>query len=62
MSSTRGSMKAPGAERIYTCGEKEYLYWQKNKDKGIPVDPELQKHLVAMRNELKLTQYRFPFE
>ena len=58
----RGSMKAPGAERIYTCGEKEYLYWQKNKDKGIPVDPELQKHLVAMRNELKLTQYRFPFE
>ena len=29
---------------------------------GSPVDPELQKHLVAMRNELKLTQYRFPFE
>jgi len=58
----RASRKAPGQNRIYTCGEKEYLAWLERKDKGAPLDPTLQKQLVTMRNELKLTQYRFPFE
>ena len=57
----RASTKAPGKERIYTCGEKEYLAWQERKDKGVPVDAAIQRQLLAMRDELKLS-YRFPFE
>ncbi|NLV72382.1 MAG: Ldh family oxidoreductase, partial [Actinobacteria bacterium] len=57
----RGSTKAPGRERIYTCGEKEYLASLERKDRGAPVDAALQKDLVAMRDELGLP-YRFPFE
>jgi L-2-hydroxycarboxylate dehydrogenase (NAD+) len=57
----RASTKAPGKERIYTCGEKEYLCWQERKDKGAPVDAGVQKELVALRDELKLA-YTFPFE
>ena len=30
----RASEKAPGAERIYTAGEKEWLNWQERKDLG----------------------------
>ncbi|MFH0954068.1 MAG: Ldh family oxidoreductase [Verrucomicrobiota bacterium] len=58
----RASKKAPGQRRIYTCGEKEYLAWLERRDTGVPVGLELQKQLVAMRNELGLKQYRFPFE
>ena len=55
------SKKAPGKERIYTCGEKEYLAWQDRKDKGVPVSTETQRELLAMRDELGLA-YVFPFE
>ena len=53
--------KAPGADRIYTAGEKEYLAWQDRKDKGVPVGDAIQKELIGLRDELKLT-YHFPFE
>ena len=62
MRALRAARKAPGAERIYTCGEKEHLAWQDRKDKGVPVNFALQKQLLTIRDELKLTQYRFPFE
>ena len=58
----RASKKAPGQTRIYTCGEKEYLAWLERKDKGLPVTLETQKHILAMRDELGLKQYRFAFE
>ena len=58
----RASLKAPGQQRIYTCGEKEYFAWLERKNTGIPVDPSLQKELVAMRDELRLKQYQFPWE
>jgi L-2-hydroxycarboxylate dehydrogenase (NAD+) len=57
----RGSTRAPGKERIYTCGEKEHLAWLERKDKGAPVGAALQRELLAMRDELKLP-YSFPFE
>jgi L-2-hydroxycarboxylate dehydrogenase (NAD+) len=57
----RASAKAPGQERIYTCGEKEYLAWQERREKGAPVDAAVQKELLAMRDELGLP-YHFPFE
>lgn len=58
----RASKKAPGAERIYTCGEKEHLAWLARKDKGAPLDRVVQQQFRAMRDELGLRQYRFPFD
>lgn len=58
----RGSRRAPGQERIYTAGEKEYLAWEERKDKGVPVNEALRQDMLAMRDELGLFQYRFPFE
>ena len=58
----RASRKAPGAERIYTAGEKEWLTWQQRRREGVPVNRETQKEMVAMRDELGLTRYRFAFE
>ena len=57
----RDSQKAPGAERIYTAGEKEWLAWQERKDKGVPVGETVQKEIIAVRDKLGLS-YRFPFE
>jgi LDH2 family malate/lactate/ureidoglycolate dehydrogenase len=58
----RNSTKAPGHERIYTAGEKEYLIWQERKDKGVPINEAVQKELLAVQAELGLTKYVFPFE
>ena len=57
----RASKKMPGQERIYTAGEKEYLAWQERKNKGVPVNVELQKEILAMRDEQKLSSHAFPF-
>ena len=58
----RNSKKAPGRDRIYTAGEKEYLVWLDRKESGVPINESVQKELTAVRDELGLTQYRFPFE
>lgn len=58
----RASDKAPGEERIYTAGEKEYLAFLDRKDKGVPVGESIQKELIYLRDTLGLTQYQFPFE
>ena len=58
----RNSKKAPGCERIYTAGEKEYLAYQYRKDKGAPVNAALQKNIIQIKKELNLNQYHFPFE
>ncbi len=58
----RDSEKAPGQERIYTAGEKEYDVWMYRKDKGVPVTEAVQKEFIQMRDEYGLTQFRFPFE
>jgi L-2-hydroxycarboxylate dehydrogenase (NAD+) len=57
----RASKKAPGHDRIYTAGEKEYLAWLERKDKGVPINEPLQKDIRALVKELKLTGYKFPF-
>ena len=58
----RGSDKAPGQERIYTAGEKEYDVWMYRKDKGVPVTEAVQKEFIGLRDEFGLTQFKFPFE
>ena len=59
--SVRNSKKAPGAERIYSAGEKEYLVRLARKD-GVPINESVQKEILAVRDELGLTQYKFPWE
>ena len=58
----RGSEKAPGQERIYTAGEKEYDVWMYRKDKGVPVTEAVQKEFIGLRDEFGLTQFKVPFE
>ncbi len=57
----RASEKAPGAERIYTAGEKEWEAWQSRKEKGVPVGESIQKELIALRDKFSLP-YHFDFE
>ncbi len=57
----RASKKAPGQDRIYTAGEKAYGVWLERKEKGVPVNPAVQKELLELRDRLALP-YRFPFE
>lgn len=57
----RKSKKAPGHDRIYTAGEKEYETWEFRKDKGVPVGSGVQKDSISVRDELGL-DYKFPFE
>lgn len=58
----RASRKAPGHDRIWTAGEKEHEMEAVVRAQGVPVNPQLQREILAMRDELKLTAYRFPFE
>lgn len=57
----RASKKAPGQERIYTAGEKEYLVWLDRKDKGVPISEAVQKEFIELRDRYGL-DYAFPFE
>lgn len=57
----RNSKKAPGQQRIYTAGEKEYEYEKAAYQKGIPLIPNLQKEIKYLQQELGLKQYVFPF-
>ncbi len=57
----RASEKAPGEDRIYTAGEKEYLTWLERKDKGVPVGEAVQKEFIKLRDEMELP-YVFEFE
>ncbi len=57
----RASQKAPGYDRIYTAGEKEYLTWLDRKDKGVPVGKAVQDELTTLRDKLNLP-YKFSFE
>ncbi|MDO4177875.1 MAG: Ldh family oxidoreductase [Phascolarctobacterium sp.] len=57
----RASKKAPGAERIYTAGEKEWLVWQDRQNKGVPISDAVQKEISAVRDKLGLP-HRFPWD
>jgi L-2-hydroxycarboxylate dehydrogenase (NAD+) len=61
MRKLRNSEKMPGAERIYTAGEKEHEAWLYRRDKGAKVDVTLQKELTQVRDEFALP-YTFDFE
>ena len=58
----RNSKKAPGQERIYTAGELEYLAGLEREGKGAPINKALQDNMDAMRGELGLEGYVFPWD
>jgi len=62
MRELRASRLAPGSERIYTAGEKEWLVWQQRKDRGVPINDDVQKEFIKVREKYKLQQYIFPWE
>ena len=57
----RASKKAPGYDRIYTAGEKEYLVWLERREKGVPLSKSVQKDILEVRDALGL-DYHFEFE
>ena len=58
----RASKKAPGCEKIYTAGEKEYDVWMSRKASGVPINESVQQEMTNVRNEMGLTKYVFPWE
>jgi LDH2 family malate/lactate/ureidoglycolate dehydrogenase len=53
----QNARKAPGQERIYVAGEKEYEAEKLIREQGVPVNPNLRQELQAMRDELDITGY-----
>ncbi len=50
----RASRRMPGAERIYTAGEKEYLASLERRERGIPLNAALRAEIRQMAAELGL--------
>jgi len=61
MRELRSSKTAPGKDRIYTAGEKEYDAETERKESGIPINKSLQKDIKIMKEELGLDKYNFSF-
>ncbi len=57
----RASKKAPGEERIYTAGEKEWEIWLSRKDSGVPINESVQAEMNKVRADLNL-DYVFPWD
>ncbi|TLN09899.1 Ldh family oxidoreductase, partial [bacterium] len=57
----RASQKAPGQDRIFTAGEKEFENEKRIHQEGVPVIPNLQKEMKFLQSELGLWQHTFPF-
>jgi L-2-hydroxycarboxylate dehydrogenase (NAD+) len=57
----RASKRMPGAERIYTPGEKEHLIWMEQRNKGMPLNEDLQAEIRAVIKEYNLPGFSFPF-
>jgi LDH2 family malate/lactate/ureidoglycolate dehydrogenase len=56
----RASKKAPGAERIWTPGEKEWETSQYRRDRGVPFDAPLRTSFQAVKDKLGLAE-ELPF-
>lgn len=57
----RASQKAPGQDRIYTAGEKEYLTWLERKVTGVPMNASERSDFVAVRDKLGI-DFKFSWE
>jgi len=57
MRALQASRKAPGQDRIYVAGEKEWEMKQTVRERGVPVNANLRKDLMSMRDELGIEGY-----
>lgn len=57
MRGLQNARKAEGEDRIFVAGEKEYEREQLVRQQGIPVNPNLQRELQIIRDELRITGY-----
>jgi L-2-hydroxycarboxylate dehydrogenase (NAD+) len=61
MRALQASRKAPGQERIYVAGEKEYEMEKTVRVRGVPVNRNLRQELQTMRDELGIAGYEAYF-
>ena len=59
MRDLRQARKMPGAKRIYTAGEKEYLFTLERERTGMVLNESLRSDMTTMRDELGLSGYDF---
>ena len=59
--SIRASKKAPGEDRIYSAGEKEYNIWKSREPHGVPINESVQGEMSKVRDDLGL-DYKFPWD
>jgi L-2-hydroxycarboxylate dehydrogenase (NAD+) len=57
MRALQASRKAPGQDRIYVAGEKEYEKGAVVREQGVPVNKNLRQELAIMRDELQIPGY-----
>ena len=50
----RASEKAPGQERIFTAGEKEFIVWQERKQNGVPINEGVQSDFIKVRDSFSI--------
>ena len=61
MRALQASPKAPGQERIYVAGEKEFEMEALVRERGVPVNRNLRRELQTMRDELSIAGYEAHF-
>lgn len=61
MREIRSSHKAPGHDRIYLAGEKEFEMIERRKAEGVPINKSLQDIMIELARELNLRGFDFPF-
>jgi len=57
----QNARKAPGHDRIYVAGEKEYEKEREVRRRGIPINPNLRRDLRTVREELGIEGYEAYF-
>lgn len=57
----RASKKAPGHDKIYSAGEKEWEIYKQRLVDGVPITGPVQKEFEAVRDQFNLP-YKFPWE
>jgi LDH2 family malate/lactate/ureidoglycolate dehydrogenase len=61
MRALQASRKAPGEDRIYVAGEKEYGKEALIRERGVPVNANLRQELQTMRDDLNIEGYEAHF-
>jgi L-2-hydroxycarboxylate dehydrogenase (NAD+) len=61
MRALQASRRAPGQDRIYVGGEKEYELEKLRLEQGIPVNHNLRRELQTMRDDLQISGYEAYF-